>query len=151
MATRRPAQKTAKRAAPRYQMVIQFPETFFETFDDMIAFEDRLIACLPKTCEVDGHDVGSGTINFFVETSAPLAAHRTFRRYLGTRKVESKLRIAYRALGSETFENLWPRRDPRPFAVSYGPGEDPFARGAKRVIPKRSPSKKSLASRTRST
>lgn len=122
----------------RYQLVIQFPHDFFASHDELIAFEDRLIGCMPRTCVVDGHDIGSGTVNFFVHTTAPLAAHRAFRKYLGTRKLESRLRIAYRELDGEAFTNLWPRRDPRPFHYLYPEGSDPFARGAKRVIPKRS-------------
>lgn len=121
----------------RCQLVIQFPEELFTSHDELVAFEDRLIACMPRTCEVDGHDIGSGTVNFFVHTSAPVAAHATFRKYLGTRKLESRLRVAYRELDGETFTNLWPRRDPRPFRLVYGQDDDPFARGAKRVIPKR--------------
>jgi len=125
-----------------YQLVIQFPEDFFESFDAMLAFEDRLAACLPRTASHDGHDIGSGTINFFVYTSHPRATHRTFRKYLGTRAVEKRLRVAFREVDGETFTNLWPRRDPRPFRYLYPPGEDPFPRGAQRVIPKRSPPKK---------
>jgi hypothetical protein len=123
--------------SPKYQLVFQFPEDFFESAAAMSAFEQKLAACLPKTCEYDGFDVGSGTLNFFVYTNAPEAAHRTFRTYLGTRAVESKLRIAYREATGETFTNLWPRRDPRPFNYAYAASENPFARGAKRVIPKR--------------
>jgi len=122
---------------PEVQLVIQFPEDFFATRDEIVAFEARLRSCMPKTCEVDGYDVGSGTVNFFVYTSAPAAAHRTFRTYLGTRAVERRLRIAWREVDGEVFTNLWPRRDPRPFSYTYAPEANPFARGAKRVIPKR--------------
>lgn len=139
----------AREAQRKFQLVIQFPQDFFPTFDEMIAFEDRLIACMPKTCDVDGHDIGSGTINFFVYTDAPEAAHRTFRKYLGTNAVERRLRIAYRTVKGETFTNLWPRRDPRPFEYWYAPENDPFARGAKRVIPKRSPPKKKAKAATK--
>jgi hypothetical protein len=125
----------------KYQLVIQFPEDFFESHAAMIAFEDKLIAAMPKTVDVDGHDIGSGTINFFLYTDAPKAAHATFRKYLGTNAVERKLRIAYRSVRGETFTNLWPRRDPRPFAYWYAAADNPFARGAKRVIPKRTPRK----------
>ncbi|KYF74576.1 hypothetical protein [Sorangium cellulosum] len=124
---------------PRYQLVIQFPHDFFSTHGDVVAFEDRLIACMPRTCVVDGHDIGAGTVNFFIHTDAPEAAHRTFRRYLGTNKVEKRLRIAYRDIDGTTFTNLWPRRDPRPFAYAYDEGSNPFARGAARRIPKRRP------------
>lgn len=128
-----------------FQLVFQFPERAFPTRDEIVAFEDRLRASLPRTCEVDGFDVGSGTVNFFVYTSAPASAHRAFREHLGTRAIERHLRIAYRDVDGETFTNLWPRRDPRPFRFAYPPSEDPFARGAMRVIPKRSPRKSSTA------
>jgi hypothetical protein len=119
-------------ATKLYQLVIQFPQDFFDSFDAMIAFEDQLIRCMPRTCLVDGHDIGAGTINFFVHTPAPLAAHRTFRKYLGTRVVERRLRIAYRPLDGDEFTNLWPRRDPRPFLNHYPPHQDPFTPRSKR-------------------
>jgi hypothetical protein len=128
---------------PAYQLVIQFPDDFFASFDELVAFENRLIASLPRTCHVDGHDVGSGTINFFVYTDFPKAAHQAFRKYLGTNAVEKRVRLACRKTDGTTFTNLWPRRDPRPFAYAYDPNENPFARGAKRVIPKRNPRKAS--------
>jgi hypothetical protein len=123
----------------RYLLVIQFPQRFFASHDDLVAFEDRLIASLPKTCAVDGHDIGSGTTNFFVYAAAPLAAHKHFRKYLGTNKVEKNVRVSYREVDGEAFTNLWPFRDPRPFAVSYPAGVDPFSAASKRSIPKRSP------------
>lgn len=103
----------------RYQLVIQFPDSYFTSLDEVHAFEDRLIACMPRTCDVDGHDVGSGTVNFFIYTGYPNAAFLTFRKYLGTRKVEKKLRVAYREATGEDFTNLWPKKDPRPFHYSY--------------------------------
>jgi hypothetical protein len=128
--------------AKKFQLVIQFPQDLFATTGDVVAFEERLAACLPRTCDVDGFDVGAGTVNFFVYTDAPEAAHRTFRKYLGTRKVEQRLRIAYRSTRGDKFTNLWPRRDPRLFEYWYDAANDPFARGAKRVIPKRSKPKR---------
>lgn len=122
-----------------YQLVIQFPEDFFASHDALMGFEQRLAASLGKNHDVDGHDIGSGTVNFFVYTQKPEAAHRRFRTYLGTRAVERRLRIAYREVEGETFTNLWPRRDPRPFRYAYAADQDPFARGATRVIPKRRP------------
>ncbi len=133
----------------RYQLVIQFPGDFFAAHQDLVAFEERLIASLPRTCTVDGHDVGAETVNFFVHTGAPEAAHRAFRKYLGTNAIERKVRIAYRELDGTAFTNLWPRRDPRPFAYTYEEGANPFARGAKRSIPKRSPRATSSAAKTK--
>jgi len=125
--------------AKRYQLVIQFPEDFFPSHKELVAFEALLTATMPRTCEVDGHDIGSGTVNFFVHTTAPEAAYRTFRSRIATRAIEKRLRIAYRLESGSKFTNLWPRRDPRSFSYSYSAADNPFARGAKRGIPKRSP------------
>lgn len=124
--------------AATHQLVVQFAEATFSTHAALVAFEDRLRAYLPKTCEVDGHDVGSGTVNFFVYTSFPEAAYKIILR-ISTRAVQRKMRVAYRKVRGATFTNLWPRRDPRPFAYTYAPGVDPFAPASKREIPKRSP------------
>lgn len=123
----------------RYQLIFQFPDTFFETHNDLVAFEDKMIALMPRTCDVDGHDIGSGTINFFVLTDSPLAAFKHFRKYLGRNKVMKNLRVSYREADGEAYINLWPFRDPRPFAVEYPEGIDPFSAASIRGIPKRSP------------
>ncbi len=122
----------------QYLIIFQFPETFFATLDDVISFENKLIASLPKTCDVDGYDTGSGTTNFFVFTDSPLAAFKHFRNYLGTNKVEKNLRVSYRDTDGDAYINLWPFRDTRPFDITYPPGVDPFSAKSKRSIPKRS-------------
>jgi hypothetical protein len=47
----------------KFQMIFQFPESFFPTHEDLLAFEQKLLDSLPSTCEVDGYDTGSGTTN----------------------------------------------------------------------------------------
>lgn len=123
----------------RYQLVIQFAQTYFASHAALVEFEDRLIATLPRTHSVDGHDIGSGTTNFFVDTDNPEAAYKIVLYRLATNAMRRKLRIAYRSARGSKFTNLWPRRDPRPFAYWYAEGEDPFAPASKRKIPKRSP------------
>lgn len=123
----------------QYQVVFQFPEVFFETHEDLIGFESKLTESLPKTCDIDGYDTGSGTTNFFVYTDSPLAALKHFRTYLGTNKVEKNLRVSYREVEGEAYTNVWPFRDPRPFDIDYPQGIDPFSAKSKRSIPKRSP------------
>ena len=123
----------------QFQLVIQFPETFFASHDDLVAFEERLTNSLPRSCTVDGYDTGSGTTNFFVYTNAPLSAFKNFRKYLGTNRVEKSLRVSYREVDGEQYTNLWPFRDPRPFEIIYPAGIDPFSAASKRKIPKRSP------------
>ncbi|MEM7479078.1 MAG: hypothetical protein AAF483_29185, partial [Planctomycetota bacterium] len=122
----------------RYQTIFQFPESYFESLDDILEFESRRIASMPKTCDVDGYDFGSGTVNFFVDTDSPLAALKHFRTYLGTNKVEKKLRVSYRDVDGDSYTNIWPFRDPRPFDLIYPDGIDPFSAKSKRNIPKRS-------------
>jgi hypothetical protein len=121
-----------------YVLVIQFHETYFAVHDDLVNFEERLRASMPRTCEVDGWDQGSGATNFFVFTNAPLAAHKAFRKFLGTNAVERKVRIAYREATGDQYINLWPFRDDRPFELRYAPEDDPFRPASKRAIPKRS-------------
>ena len=123
----------------QHQVVFQFPGTFFAKHNDLLAFKQKLADSMPKTCDVDGYDAGSGTINFFVYTDSPLAALKHFRTYLGTNKVEKHLRVSYRNVDGDTYTNLWPFRDPRPFDIDYPEGIDPFSAKSKRIIPKRSP------------
>lgn len=123
----------------KFQVILQFPESFFPTHEDLLVFEQKLIDSLPNTCEVDGYDTGSGTTNFFVYTNSPLAAFNQFRKYLGTNKVEKSLRVSYRDVDGESYTNLWPFRDNRPFDLHYPEGIDPFSAKSKRTIPKRSP------------
>ena len=77
----------------RYQLIFQFSETFFMTHNDLVAFEDKWITSMPKTYDVDGHDVGSGTTHFFVYTDKPLAAFKHPREYMGTNKVERNRQV----------------------------------------------------------
>ena len=103
----------------KYQVVIQFPEDFFSDFDKMVEFEEKIINALPRTHDFDGHDIGSGTINFFIFSNSPNAVLTNFRKYLGTNKVEKKVRIAFRETEDEDFENLWPKKDNREFKYHY--------------------------------
>ena len=49
-----------------HQLVIQFPEGAFKDFDALVSFEDSLCDLLGDRHEVDGHDIGSGEVNFFI-------------------------------------------------------------------------------------
>lgn len=112
------------RGSDRRQLVIQFPDTFFTTFDEMIDFEDRLIGWMSKNTEVDGHDFGSGTINFFLYTVFPEAAFRIVRSKIATRKMEAKMRVAHRSIDNLIWTELWPkrpRRGQKPFDYLYRP------------------------------
>jgi hypothetical protein len=102
-----------------YQVVIQFPATFFPDQTSIEAFGERIAECMPRTHEYDGFDHGSGTTNYFLYSNTPNAILTNFRKYLGTNKVEKKVRIAYRSVDHDIWTNLWPKRDIRPFDYSY--------------------------------
>ena len=74
---------------------------------------------MPATHDVDGNDVCSATVNFFVYTDSPQAVLRNFRKYMGTNKVEKKLRMAFRRTDGDDYENIWPKRDTRTFDLFY--------------------------------
>ena len=38
---------------------------------------------------------------------------------MGTNRVEKKLRVAFRPVDGEEYENIWPKRDLREFKISY--------------------------------
>ena len=102
-----------------YQVVIQFPATFFPDQASIEAFGERIAECMPRTHEYDGFDQGSGTTNYFLYSNTPNAILTNFRKYLGTNKVEKKVRIAYRSVDHDIWTNLWPKRDIRPFDYGY--------------------------------
>jgi hypothetical protein len=119
-------------------LVLQFPDSYFAA-GDLAALEQRITAWLPRTATYDGSERGSGMTNLVISTAFPVAVYKMFRSRIATRAMERKLRIAYRTAGAKTYTNLWPRRDPRPFALAYPTGADPFKPSNKRAIPKRSP------------
>ena len=49
---------------------------------------------MPRTQTYDGYDTGSGTTNFIIYSNTPNAVLANFRKYIGTNKVEKKVRIA---------------------------------------------------------
>ena len=102
-----------------YQVVIQFPSTFFPDQTSIEAFGERIAECMPRTHEYDGYDTGSGTTNFIIYSNTPNAVLANFRKYIGTNKVEKKVRIAYRSVDADVWTNLWPKRDIRPFEHTY--------------------------------
>jgi hypothetical protein len=74
---------------------------------------------MPRTQTYDSYDTGSGTTNFIIYSKTPNSVLANFRKYLGTNKVEKKVRIAYRSVDHDIWTNLWPKRDTRTFDYSY--------------------------------
>ena len=103
---------------PTHQLVIQFPESAFADFDDLVRYEDALIDSLGDAHEMDGHDIGSGEVNFFVFTDDPAIALRVIRDARGGVLLSHpEVRAASRLVEGEVYEPLWPLGDEREFTI----------------------------------
>ena len=61
-----------------YQLVLQIPLDSLNDYDEMVALEEELIEPLGRIGDVDGHDVGSGTMNVFILTDQPRQVFDTY-------------------------------------------------------------------------
>lgn len=66
----------------RYQLVLQFRGDTLDDLDEIVELEDSLVDQLPKSAEVDGHDVGSDEVNIFIHTSEPIGTFAAIRPIL---------------------------------------------------------------------
>jgi len=101
-----------------HQLVIQFPEDAFEDFDALVSFEDSLYELLGDRHEVDGHDIGSGEVNFFILTDDPRAALAEIQARHGERFSSPAVRAATRRMDGEDYEVLWPGDDTTAFTIA---------------------------------
>lgn len=103
---------------PSYQFVIQFPESAFSASDDLVRYEDALISVLGETHDLDGHDIGSGEVNFFVFTDDPVGALDMIRKAMGGVLLSHpEVRAAARLIDDEIYQPLWPLGDVRDFDI----------------------------------
>jgi hypothetical protein len=83
----------------------------------MVTLEDAIIEALsgqPHT--VDGHDIGSGTVNFFVDTDDPAAAFAiAIEAFAPTER--AALKAAFRRFDSDDYTTIWPAASREPFQV----------------------------------
>jgi hypothetical protein len=105
-------------SAPTHQLVLQFREDAFPDFDALIQFGDTLTEALGSQHEVDGHDIGSGEVNFFIFTADPHAALAQIRDATGQTLDRTGGRAAARTLEGEDYKVLWPEGDARPFRIN---------------------------------
>jgi hypothetical protein len=92
-----------------HQLVLQFTESAFPTIDDLVEYEEALIDTLGDNHDVDGHDIGSGDVNFFILTNDPdsvmVAILGATSRTLVSRP---GLQAAARLVDGEVYQRLWP-------------------------------------------
>lgn len=61
-----------RRAALRYQLVLQWPSEAGLDYEGLMKTEDLLSEGLPNGAELDGHDVGREEMNICILTNEPL-------------------------------------------------------------------------------
>lgn len=92
----------------KYVLVLQWPGSSMEDYNSMIGVEELLTSSLPRGSIVDGHDVGSGETNIFIETDDPQRSFEAVKSVLGSRDTWSTVRIAYRGSKGDKYTILWP-------------------------------------------
>jgi len=100
-----------------YQLVLQLPASSIKDYDAMIELEDAISAHLGEAGVVDGHDAGAGEMNIFIHTNEPERVFENVRTLLETRSLMSRVRVAFREFGSDTFVILHPR-DAEDFSIA---------------------------------
>ncbi len=99
----------------KYQLVLEFADDNLDTYDRVVALEEKLVAEL-VTDEIDGHDVGEGVVNIFIHTSDPRGC---FKKALGIMKEmkEEPYAAGFRELDENDYRRLWPGDDSMSFEL----------------------------------
>ena len=99
-----------------YRIVLVFVGDDLEIYDRVVAMETKLVMELVSG-EVDGHDVGGGIVNIFIDSREP---KRCFEDALKIIKdMEPKPNAAgYRDIEEEDYVRLWPQNDATPFELN---------------------------------
>lgn len=100
-----------------YQLVLQWPGATLRDYDAVVELETILIRRLSGGAVVDGHDMGVGEVNVFILTKNPAHTFDEIKSILGSRDAWVDARVAYRELGKDRYNVLWPN-DLERFKVS---------------------------------
>ena len=93
----------------KYVFVLQWPSSSMDVYDSMVEIEKALIGALSRGNRLDGHDVGSGEVNIFIETNNPNQVFDEVRGILIAHHAWSDVRIAYRTTDGDHYTVLWPK------------------------------------------
>jgi hypothetical protein len=92
----------------RFQLVLQWPLSSLNGFDEILNIEDVLIAKLTDQSDVDGHDFGSGEADIFVHTNDPHRTLKEVRDILADHRLWPSIVIAFRETQGNEYTVLWP-------------------------------------------
>lgn len=93
----------------KFQIVLQWPASSVDDFDQVVAIEDLLIERLSGQCEVEGHDFGMEEANICVDTDDPLRAFEQIRAILSGHRLWPHARRGYRQVDGTEYKVLWPQ------------------------------------------
>src|SRR6476469_7499562 len=103
---------------PKYQLVLQWPNTDPTDFDHLIYLENTLETRLSRRLgRVDGHDIGSGEMNIFIFTDKPAKTFAECRSLIRSSRLVTGLSAAYRPVDGEEYTRLWPEAAAAPFSI----------------------------------
>ena len=92
----------------KYQFVIQTPEELWGDIYEIANLEDILEEYL-FNAQVDGHDIGCGEVNIFIDTNDPHCTFIEVKHLLVMEAMDlADIKIAYREFGTEKYIPLWP-------------------------------------------
>jgi hypothetical protein len=90
-----------------YMLVLQWPASSIDDYDDLIAVEDMLLEGLDDA-EVDGHDAGAGEVNIFIRTDDPASTFGAVKAILNGTPRWKDIRAAHRRATGSAYTILWP-------------------------------------------
>lgn len=89
-------------------LVLQWPGSTEVDFETLVEMEDALESRIGVSGSVDGHDLGSGEMNIFIETDQPAQAFDAAKEILGDWPIWANVRAASREATGETYDVLRP-------------------------------------------
>jgi len=92
----------------KYQLALQFPGRSAADYDRMVALEAALTSALGEGAEMDGHDVGTDTMNLFMFTDDPKATFDQVKPLLERHEQLEWVTAACREVQVDRYTVIWP-------------------------------------------
>lgn len=89
-------------------LVLQWSGLAQADFEELVRMEHELEGSLGASSSMDGHDVGSGEMNIFIETDQPSRAFADVQKILGHWPRWPDVRVAHRERNGDIYTVLWP-------------------------------------------
>jgi len=91
----------------KYQLILQWPTRWNWGFNRLVSMEEKLERRLGNFGVVDGHDMGSGEMNIFIDTDDPKAAFERAVLILGWWE-KRNLKAGYRDFEEDEYTAIYP-------------------------------------------